>query len=178
MLLEYARVYEGAAPEELTERTLRALLFEVFPRKISADREFFEKVPPVVETFLRWMASEGILPEGQSLAQRVRGWANDIAAEAMDPRNWGPAKGFMMRAMRAGVDTTDREALRRYMYEEAQRTLEEHTYSPSDETPITPPIPIVEHSPRIGRNDPCPCGSGKKYKKCCGNPANDQTTHA
>ena len=22
--------------------------------------------------------------------------------------------------------------------------------------------------PRIGRNDPCPCGSGRKYKKCCG----------
>lgn len=27
----------------------------------------------------------------------------------------------------------------------------------------------VETSPKnIGRNDPCPCGSGKKYKKCCG----------
>lgn len=25
-----------------------------------------------------------------------------------------------------------------------------------------------ELNPRIGRNDPCPCGSGKKYKKCCG----------
>ena len=25
-------------------------------------------------------------------------------------------------------------------------------------------------SPKIGRNDPCPCGSGKKYKKCCGAP--------
>ena len=23
-------------------------------------------------------------------------------------------------------------------------------------------------STKIGRNDPCPCGSGKKYKKCCG----------
>ena len=23
-------------------------------------------------------------------------------------------------------------------------------------------------SPKVGRNDPCPCGSGKKYKKCCG----------
>jgi SEC-C motif-containing protein len=22
--------------------------------------------------------------------------------------------------------------------------------------------------PRVGRNDPCPCGSGRKYKKCCG----------
>ena len=24
------------------------------------------------------------------------------------------------------------------------------------------------HGSTIGRNDPCPCGSGKKYKKCCG----------
>ncbi len=27
---------------------------------------------------------------------------------------------------------------------------------------------IVRTSPKIGRNDPCPCGSGKKYKHCCG----------
>lgn len=26
----------------------------------------------------------------------------------------------------------------------------------------------VRKEPKIGRNDPCPCGSGKKYKKCCG----------
>lgn len=25
----------------------------------------------------------------------------------------------------------------------------------------------VRHAPKIGRNDPCPCGSGKKHKKCC-----------
>ena len=30
--------------------------------------------------------------------------------------------------------------------------------------------PIRNTAPRIGRNDPCPCGSGKKYKKCCGSP--------
>ena len=28
--------------------------------------------------------------------------------------------------------------------------------------------PIKNPGSRIGRNDPCPCGSGKKYKKCCG----------
>ncbi|MFO7535317.1 MAG: SEC-C metal-binding domain-containing protein [Kiritimatiellia bacterium] len=28
--------------------------------------------------------------------------------------------------------------------------------------------PAVRPGPRIGRNAPCPCGSGKKYKKCCG----------
>ena len=38
----------------------------------------------------------------------------------------------------------------------------------------TPPAPIKEYSPKIGRNDPCPCGSGKKYKKCCGNPTKGQ----
>lgn len=26
----------------------------------------------------------------------------------------------------------------------------------------------IVKSPKVGRNDPCPCGSGKKYKKCCG----------
>ncbi|MEO7414455.1 MAG: YchJ family metal-binding protein [Opitutaceae bacterium] len=29
------------------------------------------------------------------------------------------------------------------------------------------PVPIKSAHPKIGRNDPCPCGSGKKYKHCC-----------
>ena len=29
-------------------------------------------------------------------------------------------------------------------------------------------VTIVRSSPKVGRNDPCPCGSGKKYKNCCG----------
>ena len=28
-------------------------------------------------------------------------------------------------------------------------------------------LPIRRKNPKIGRNDPCPCGSGKKYKNCC-----------
>ena len=28
--------------------------------------------------------------------------------------------------------------------------------------------PYVRETPKIGRNEPCPCGSGRKYKKCCG----------
>ncbi len=30
------------------------------------------------------------------------------------------------------------------------------------------PTTVRREGPKIGRNDPCPCGSGKKYKKCCG----------
>ena len=31
-----------------------------------------------------------------------------------------------------------------------------------------PQQPMVRDTPKVGRNDPCPCGSGKKYKQCCG----------
>jgi uncharacterized protein len=30
--------------------------------------------------------------------------------------------------------------------------------------------PAVSESSKVGRNDPCPCGSGKKFKQCCGHP--------
>ena len=30
------------------------------------------------------------------------------------------------------------------------------------------PRPVQREAPKVGRNDPCPCGSGRKYKKCCG----------
>jgi SWIM/SEC-C metal-binding protein len=32
---------------------------------------------------------------------------------------------------------------------------------------LKPPKPKIAEK-KIGRNEPCPCGSGKKYKKCCG----------
>lgn len=44
-----------------------------------------------------------------------------------------------------------------------------HQTSPASEAsqaaPVTPAP--VSHEPKVGRNDPCPCGSGLKYKKCC-----------
>ncbi|MCX7765566.1 MAG: SEC-C metal-binding domain-containing protein, partial [Candidatus Sumerlaeia bacterium] len=40
----------------------------------------------------------------------------------------------------------------------------------SEEAPVKI-MPVRRQGPKIGRNEPCPCGSGKKYKKCCGSPA-------
>lgn len=40
--------------------------------------------------------------------------------------------------------------------------------SPDTEGKEHAPITQVNDKPRVGRNDPCPCGSGKKYKNCCG----------
>ena len=40
-------------------------------------------------------------------------------------------------------------------------TIAPKTSSPQNQT-------VVNHEPKVGRNDQCPCGSGKKYKNCCG----------
>ncbi|MBQ9131949.1 MAG: SEC-C domain-containing protein, partial [Clostridia bacterium] len=36
------------------------------------------------------------------------------------------------------------------------------------------PTTVVKDGARVGRNDPCPCGSGKKYKNCCMRSSGDQ----
>ena len=40
-------------------------------------------------------------------------------------------------------------------------TMAPKTSTPQNQT-------VINNEPKIGRNDPCPCGSGKKYKQCCG----------
>ena len=45
---------------------------------------------------------------------------------------------------------------------------EHHEGCGHDQSPAAVPSPQPVQSVKVGRNDPCPCGSGKKYKKCCG----------
>lgn len=32
---------------------------------------------------------------------------------------------------------------------------------------VPTPAQMLRQPPRVGRNDPCPCGSGRKFKRCC-----------
>ena len=57
------------------------------------------------------------------------------------------------------------------MLEEGMDVMDEWDEYPADFPEAAswiPPQPYVREMPKIGRNDPCPCGSGKKYKRCCG----------
>ncbi|MBW6392234.1 preprotein translocase subunit SecA [Billgrantia antri] len=64
-----------------------------------------------------------------------------------------------------------REALER---EKAAAASRHEAPEPADgEAPGAPATaadgrPVRREGPKVGRNDPCPCGSGKKYKQCCG----------
>ena len=58
-----------------------------------------------------------------------------------------------------------------YTSEEQQRQHEKQYKNVSASGPGSEPVskkePVVNKN-KVGRNDPCPCGSGKKYKNCCG----------
>ena len=59
------------------------------------------------------------------------------------------------------------------MREEAKKQImaQEMAKRPGGPPPIPsqgPAQPVKRQTPKVGRNDPCPCGSGKKYKRCCG----------
>ncbi len=63
---------------------------------------------------------------------------------------------FMVQEYR---EEEEREKRRRVR---VQRTIDQSARASGKQTPIQ------RKAPKVGRNEPCPCGSGKKYKKCCG----------
>jgi hypothetical protein len=87
------------------------------------------------------------------------------------------AERFMMQAKADGVDTANEQAMQRYI-DQYNPPLYQRDLRRFESNDFAPPIPIVEHSPKIGRNAPCPCGSGKKYKKCCGSMKSVRQFHA
>jgi preprotein translocase subunit SecA len=68
---------------------------------------------------------------------------------------------FPPRAVATSVDELE-EAFQR----KKRRELEQARMAGSGD--FQPVQQVVRGTAKIGRNDPCPCGSGKKYKKCCG----------
>ena len=110
-----------------------------------------------------------------TLSQEQRAAFDEIEAEktAKDSK-W---QGLEIRAVTGGGEGDDHGTVEfvarfrlnnqpRLHHELAEFTREDGRWICSGGTmdPKAPPRRVV----KAGRNDPCPCGSGKKYKKCCG----------
>ncbi len=67
------------------------------------------------------------------------------------------------------VTSTTHQEVEGYGLEAPPAGEQQTTTSGGGEAQTAPVVKtIVRDAPKVGRNDPCPCGSGKKYKKCCG----------
>jgi preprotein translocase subunit SecA len=78
---------------------------------------------------------------------------------------------FMDMIFRIKIDTLEKICLVKIQREEEveeirQKQKQDYILSRGEDTPKTQTVKREGH--KTGRNDPCPCGSGKKYKKCCG----------
>ncbi|HOW57522.1 MAG TPA: SEC-C metal-binding domain-containing protein, partial [Smithellaceae bacterium] len=78
---------------------------------------------------------------------------------------------FMEMIFQVKMDTLQKLCLVRIQKEEEveeirQKQKQDYILSRGEDTPA--PQSIKREGNKVGRNDPCPCGSGKKYKKCCG----------
>jgi len=70
-----------------------------------------------------------------------------------------------------GHDSDDRSAVEQRQLAIAPSVRAIHAYwlsrRPSEAAPEGPRTPVRHAEAQVGRSDPCPCGSGKKYKQCC-----------
>jgi preprotein translocase subunit SecA len=73
----------------------------------------------------------------------------------------GDGSGHRLRNVATSVDEIEEAFHRR-----KRRELEQARMAGSGD--LQPVQQVVRGTAKVGRNDPCPCGSGKKYKKCCG----------
>ena len=77
---------------------------------------------------------------------------------------------FVSQIMRAQPRdaSEDAERLKRVMEARAKQAVEGRANAEGKVEPTPEQKTVVREGPRVGRNDPCPCGSGKKFKKCHG----------
>ena len=87
--------------------------------------------------------------------------ARPMGEEAAAAEAGGDGNGRRPRNVTTSVDEIEEAFQRR-----KRRELEQAKMAGSGD--MQPVQQVVRGTAKIGRNDPCPCGSGKKYKKCCG----------
>jgi uncharacterized protein len=80
-----------------------------------------------------------------------------------------PIRAFTQAADWPGHDIPDFADTEKLQQSIAPNVRALHAYwlERREDVATSPMTPFRHSTPRVGRNDPCPCGSGKKFKKCC-----------
>ena len=101
-----------------------------------------------------------------ALPSDVSSWSKGflLGMKGVAPRNSDLAPLFP--ALIAAVENLDRDEISEHLVAYTKLHLE--IKADQHEAVGQASVPIKREAPKISRNSPCPCGSGKKHKKCCG----------
>ncbi len=169
--MHYAAQYFCATPATVTPGETAEILFEIFPQKVSVEPDAAQEIVAELRAFWQFLKRTRSLEKADGILELLTDEdADRLEADLADSSNFGMAKSIFAAGTDAGFDMTNQADLNRFMlaYNAAQLSG-----SPSDDrkarsaTPVQQAAPIHTEPRRVGRNDPCPCGSGRKYKKCC-----------
>ncbi len=169
--MHYAAQYFGATPATVTPGETVEILFEIFPRKVSVEPDAAQEIVAELRAFWQFLKRTHSLEQADTILELLTDEdADRLEADLADPGNFGMAKSMFMAGTDAGFDMTNQAGLDRFMlaYNAAQlgeSTLEDEKAQST--MPVQQAVPIHHDSQRVGRNQPCPCGNGRKYKKCC-----------
>jgi preprotein translocase subunit SecA len=95
----------------------------------------------------------------------LRGYAQQDPLREYKKEGYSLFEELMNRVKEEILSTISRIQIRRPQREELPKRRPMQ-FSHGDE--VEKPVTVKRHGEKVGRNDLCPCGSGKKYKKCCG----------
>lgn len=104
---EYLELVNARDPVDWDGDILSELCLEVFPCKITAELEFFKCIGPVLISFFNFLSENKLLKQAWRLSTCIKTIQASIPKRAADPKNWGLAKTFAMRALQEGVDLDD-----------------------------------------------------------------------
>ena len=78
-----------------------------------------------------------------------------------------PIKAFQVEESPITDDKFSEQEINKLQKAITPNVREIHAYWLARRATHAPTTPFKHNQPKVGRNDPCPCGSGKKFKKCC-----------
>ncbi|MEQ8790891.1 MAG: SEC-C metal-binding domain-containing protein [Pirellulaceae bacterium] len=170
-LLEFGIQYLGKTVDQLTIGSVQEFLLEHVPRKVSAAADVAASIVYELALFWEYLDRVYQLSEAKAIAAWLKtdGLVSRLEAELSDDSKFGMAKSLFMMGREAGYDMTSQAGLDEFMmaYNESIRSKQpRRAAQPPSPSPSPVPAPVAR-TQRVGRNDPCPCGSGKKFKKCC-----------
>lgn len=165
--MHYAAQYFCATPATVTPGETAEILFEIFPRKVSVEPDTAQEIVAELRSFWQFLKRTRSLEKADAILERLTDEdANRLETDLADPNNFGMAKSIFTAGTNAGFDMTNQADLNRFMLAQLGGSAVDDQKARSTTT-MQRAAPIHKESKRVGRNDPCPCGSGRKYKKCC-----------
>lgn len=174
LVIDNGANYLAVTPANMTVAELNEIVFSIVPRKVAMEATEAKEFVIELNAFFRFLHREFEIKNALQLAAVFdRKAESRLAAELSDASNFGMAKSFFSMGKAQGFDMTTQEGLNEFMevYNRglaANPSANRNPFSEADEPePSDVVAPIVRGAERLGRNDPCHCGSGKKFKKCC-----------